>query len=67
MNTQIQKLFDSALSATLNGPNPDGDIDHMYIPNAFAIKFAELIVNECELQCHHNDDMDRILNHFGVD
>jgi hypothetical protein len=30
-------------------------------------KFAELIVRECALQCNHNDDMDRILEHFGVD
>jgi hypothetical protein len=29
-------------------------------------KFAELIVKECALQCNHNDDMDRILEHFGV-
>ena len=32
---------------------------------AFAEKFAELIVRECVLQCHHNDDMDRIEEHFG--
>jgi hypothetical protein len=30
-------------------------------------KFAELIVRECALQCNHNDDMDRILEHFGVE
>lgn len=30
-------------------------------------KFAELIVHECALQCNHNDDMDRILNHFRVE
>lgn len=30
-------------------------------------KFAELIVAECALQCNHNDDMDRILEHFGVE
>ena len=29
--------------------------------------FAELIVKECALQCNHNDDMDRILEHFGVE
>ena len=29
-------------------------------------KFAELIVRECALQCNHNDDMDRILEHFRV-
>jgi hypothetical protein len=30
-------------------------------------KFAELIVRECTLQCQHNDDMDLIEKHFGVD
>jgi hypothetical protein len=30
-------------------------------------KFAELIVRECALQCRHNDDMDRIEKHFGVE
>ena len=30
-------------------------------------KFAELIVRECALQCNYNDDMDRILELFGVD
>jgi hypothetical protein len=29
-------------------------------------KFAELVVEECVLQCHHNDDIDRIEKHFGV-
>jgi hypothetical protein len=33
----------------------------------FTTKFAELIVRECALQCNHNDDMDRILEHFGVE
>jgi hypothetical protein len=31
------------------------------------IEFAELIVRECALQCRHNDDMDRIEKHFGVE
>jgi len=31
------------------------------------LKFAELIVKECALQCNHNDDMDRILEYFGVE
>ena len=30
-------------------------------------KFAELIVRECALQCVHNEDMDRIEKHFGVE
>ena len=35
--------------------------------NAYLAKFAELIVRECALQCNHNGDMDRILEHFGVE
>jgi len=35
--------------------------------NAYLAKFAELIVRECALQCNHNDDMYRILEHFGVE
>ena len=30
-------------------------------------KFAELIVRECALQCVHNEDMDLIEKHFGVE
>jgi hypothetical protein len=30
-------------------------------------KFAELIVKECALQCIHNEDMDLIEKHFGVE
>ena len=33
----------------------------------FVRKFAELIVRECALQCVHNEDMDRIEKHFGVE
>lgn len=29
-------------------------------------KFAEMIVQACALQCNHNEDMDNILDHFGV-
>ena len=32
-----------------------------------AEKFAELIVRECALQCVHNEDMDLIEKHFGVE
>jgi hypothetical protein len=38
-----------------------------YEPSETLQKFAELIVRECALQCNHNDDMDRILEHFGVE
>lgn len=35
-------------------------------PNCL-LEFAKLIASECALQCNHNDDMDNILEHFGVD
>jgi hypothetical protein len=35
--------------------------------SAWEDKFAELIVKECALQCVHNEDMDLIEKHFGVD
>lgn len=30
-------------------------------------KFVKLIIQECALQCVHNEDMDRIEKHFGVE
>jgi len=30
-------------------------------------KFADMIVRECALQCIHNEDMDLIEKHFGVE
>ena len=30
-------------------------------------KFADMIVQECALQCIHNEDMDLIEKHFGVE
>ncbi len=35
--------------------------------NSFLAKFAQLIVKECSLQCVHNEDMDLIEKHFGVE
>jgi hypothetical protein len=32
----------------MNGSDPDGDIDKMYIPSEFINKFAELIIAECK-------------------
>ena len=57
MNERIREL---AREAGLLAYNPEG-------PPTKLEKFAELIVKECALQCNHNDDMDRILEHFGVE
>ena len=66
MNERIRLLVKQAgfkLSDNLvegqNGPGVVTEKDKLE-------KFAELIVRECALQCNHNDDMDRILEHFGV-
>ncbi len=37
------------------------------VPFEYVAKFAELIVQECALQCIHNEDMDLIEKHFGVE
>ena len=47
MNERIEELNLQAMSIVMNGNDPDGDIEQMYIPSEFTKKFAELIVKEC--------------------
>ena len=47
MNERIRELQHQAMSLVLNGNDPDGDVERMYIPAEFTTKFAELIVKEC--------------------
>jgi hypothetical protein len=47
MNERIRELNYQALCDVMNGPDPDGDVEQMYIPAEFMKKFAELIVREC--------------------
>ncbi|CAB4221377.1 hypothetical protein UFOVP1636_275 [uncultured Caudovirales phage] len=47
MNERIRELNLQAMSIVMNGSDPDGDVDKMYIPLEFTKKFAELIVREC--------------------
>ena len=47
MNKRIKQLNLQAMSIVMNGSDPDGDVDKMYIPSEFTKKFAELIVREC--------------------
>jgi hypothetical protein len=60
MNQRIKELLEQCQIETygVNGELLEIGFD--------AEKFAELIVKECAVQCNHNDDMDRILEHFGV-
>ena len=61
MNERIQKLLEQCQIETygVNGELLEIGFD--------AEKFAELIVKECALQCVHNEDMDLIEKHFGVE
>jgi hypothetical protein len=47
MNKIIRELNLQAMSIVMNGSDPDGDAERMYIPSEFTKKFAELIVREC--------------------
>lgn len=73
MNERIRELNLKAISHMLNGNNPDGDVDLMYIPAEFTKKFAELIVKECIKLCDQvdlvgaDDCIDNIKEHFGVE
>ena len=73
MNERIKELNLQAMSIVMNGNDPDGDIEQMYIPSEFTKKFAELIVKECG-QIAYSEENDygnkirfMILEHFGVD
>lgn len=61
MNERIKQLAIKAgvSSLWMSGTDQQG--------NPILEKFAELIVQECALQCNHDDDMDRILEYFGVE
>ena len=64
MNERIKELVEQA-GYTKGHHDEYGRLTVM--PEFNKEKFAELIVQECALQCNHNDDMDRILEHFGVE
>ena len=66
MNERIQELYTQAIQyadSVVPANNRYNDIYYAIVSG----KHAELIVKECMLQCHHNDDMDRIEEHFGVE
>ena len=63
MNERIKELFEQALEEF----NAENKYATIIVPNPLKEKFAELIVRECALQCVHNEDVDLIEKHFGVD
>jgi len=63
MNERIREPYYSIMYKASEGWN-----DHLFqVPPELMEKLFEMIVRECALQCHHNDDMDRIEKHFGVE
>jgi hypothetical protein len=80
MNPRILELQHQAMSSVLNGNDPDGDVERMYIPAEFTKKFAELLIQKCA-QISKDDITDgdacctntayrisrQIKKHFGVE
>ena len=70
MNERIKELNLQAMSIVMNGNDPDGDIEQMYIPSEFTKKFAELILEEVMQELFingHEDAFDFLNKHFGVE
>jgi hypothetical protein len=74
MNPRILELQHQAMSLVLNGNDPDGDVEKMYIPAEFTKKLAELIVRECARVYWNIDDgeihgeyVKALKEHFGVE
>ena len=72
MNERIKLLAEQAgplqdVLSEIHGGTPGRYVKNKALLDFQLEKFAELIVRECALQCNHNDDMDRILEYFGVD
>lgn len=65
MNERIRELAEQADGVVIN-KMMTGAKQYTFLEQDLE-KFAELIVRECALQCVHNEDMDRIEKHFGVE
>ena len=64
MNDHIRRLAGKALDRAVPQTWTTLTADDL---NKFTEVFADLLVRECALQCIHNEDMDRIEKHFGVE
>jgi|LakMenE01Jun11ns_1017448.scaffolds.fasta_scaffold9178642_2 hypothetical protein len=63
MNERIKELLEQAISDVDGIQNPD--TQHMYIPDCFRDRFAELIVQECArvaIKKQTENDMDNIVS-----
>lgn len=75
MNERIQEINLDAIREVFDGPDPDGDIERMYIPDEYVRVFAELIVRECSRYIEDKFDFcgdeiiiaESVLKHFGVE
>ncbi len=73
MNERINKLCSQAISDVDGIQNPD--TQHMYIPDCFRDRFAQLIVQECGValspmlrdMVSRGQAFDLIKRHFGVE
>ena len=65
MNERIEQLAEQAKCYA--DENSAHYLQNPHWIETFEEKFAELIVRECALQCIHNEDMDRIEKHFGIE
>ena len=66
MKERIRKLAEQAAEYAAENATGDWEVGPAY-QDLFNKKFAELIVRECALQCIHNEDMELIEKHFGVE
>lgn len=67
MNDKIRNLMRSAIISVdciTGDEHLDDEISKMYIPDCFAEKFAELIVQECLDACNENNK--QVHTHLGV-
>ena len=64
MNKRIKDLIKAAGGI---GHDDDGQELTPMLVGSEIEKFVNLIVRECALQCVHNEDMDLIEKHFGVE
>jgi hypothetical protein len=68
MNEHIKLLAEHATCYTMSWIDIDGVSTPLERGEIFDKElFAKLIVQECALQCVHNEDMDLIEKHFGVE